>query len=235
MKELIYVATGVGFIFFMHCIGSAFVFFFYKSNSKIIRTIFLGFCAGIFISAAILELLPHSIEQGSNLSIPDWIPAVCGFIIGVLFLFILDIFLSKNHSHSTNNNTIKSSTTIKRTALIISAVAMHHIPEGMAVGLSFLIAAQSGDAAMYASAMALSFAVGIQCLPEGAAIAIPLKQEGYSAIKAFLLSCLSGITGPISGLLMIIIASTIMPYMSWLLSFAAGAMIYVAIEELIPE
>ena len=237
MEEFVYITIGLGFIFLMNCLGSAVVFFFRKSNSIIVRTIFLGFCAGIMISAAVFGLLVPAIKEASDFTLPAWIPTSGGFIIGVLFLYLLDKLLP--HLHPESNTTEGISSSIKRTSLLVSAVAIHHIPEGMAVGLSFIIAIQSGDPAIYASAIALCIGIGIQSFPEGAAISIPLKQEGFSTLKSFIFGCLSGITGPIFGLIMIVVGSLlgtiITPYMPWLLSFAAGAMMYVVIEELIPE
>ena len=125
---------------------------------------------------------------------------------------------------------------LKRTSLLVFAVTLHNIPEGMAVGLSFALAAQHGeDPALYAAAMALAIGIGIQNFPEGAAVALPLRQEGASRGRAFLYGSLSGLVEPVFGILTVLIAGTIQPLMPWLLSFAAGAMIYVVVEELIPE
>jgi ZIP family zinc transporter len=233
MKELIWVLGGTGFIFLMTCIGAAVVFFFHKKSSKVMQTIFLGFAAGIMISASVFGLLVPAINETNKSVMPGWIPAAGGFILGVLFLYLLDRFIP--HLHPSSNTTEGLSSSMKRTSLLVSAVTLHNIPEGMAVGLSFALAAQHGDQGLYTSAVALSIGIGIQNLPEGAAVALPLKQEGLSTFKSFVFGCLSGITEPIFGLLMVIIASTIAPYMPWLLSFAAGAMMYVVIEELVPE
>jgi ZIP family zinc transporter len=125
---------------------------------------------------------------------------------------------------------------MKRTTLLVSAVTLHNIPEGMAVGLSFALAAQhNGDPAMYAAAIALALGIGLQNFPEGAAVSLPLRQEGMSTWKSFWFGCLSGIVEPVFGLLMVLLAGFIAPYMPWLLAFAAGAMLYVVVEELIPE
>jgi len=128
------------------------------------------------------------------------------------------------------------SSSMKRTTLLVSAVTLHNIPEGMAVGLAFALAAQhSGDPSMYASAVALALGIGIQNFPEGAAISLPLRQEGMKAGKSFVMGCASGAVEPVFGLLMVFIAGFIAPFMPWMLAFAAGAMLYVVVEELIPE
>jgi ZIP family zinc transporter len=139
------------------------------------------------------------------------------------------------HLHPIANVQEGMSSSMKRTTLLVSAVTLHNIPEGMAVGLAFALAAQHGDTAAMYSAVALALGIGIQNFPEGAAISLPIRQEGVSVKKAFLFGCLSGVVEPVFGLLMVFIAGFIAPYMPWLLAFAAGAMMYVVVEELIPE
>jgi ZIP family zinc transporter len=234
MQGLLWVAGGTGFIFLMTCLGSAMVFFFRNQTSRIIQTLFLGFAAGIMISASVFGLLVPAIEEAEANGLIGWIPAAGGFILGVLFLLGLDRVIP--HLHPSTNTQEGVSSSMKRTTLLVSAVTLHNIPEGMAVGLSFALAAQhSGEQSLYASAIALALGVGIQNFPEGAAISLPLRQEGMKTGRAFVLGCLSGLTEPVFGLLMVFIAAFIAPVMPWLLAFAAGAMLYVVVEELIPE
>ena len=234
MREFMWTVGGTGFIFLMTCLGSAMVFFFRKQTSKVMQTLFLGFAAGIMIAASVFGLLVQAIEEATAGGQIGWFPAAGGFALGVLFLYFLDQWIP--HLHPSANVREGHSSSMKRTTLLISAVTLHNIPEGMAVGLSFALAAQhSGDPGMYASAVALALGIGIQNFPEGAAISLPLRQEGISSLKSFLFGCLSGIVEPASGLLMVLVAAWIAPFMQWLLAFAAGAMLYVVVEELIPE
>ncbi|MDR1667941.1 MAG: ZIP family metal transporter [Bacteroidales bacterium] len=234
MKEVFWVAGGTGFIFLMTCLGASMVFFFRRQTGRMTQTVFLGFAAGIMISAAVFGLLVPAIEEASAGGKAGWIPAAGGFSLGVLFLFGLDRLIP--HLHPLTGIREGPSSSMKRTTLLVSAVTLHNIPEGMAVGLSFALAGQHGsDPTLYAAAMALALGVGIQNFPEGAAISLPLKQEGISAAKAFRLGCLSGAVEPLFGLLMVFMSAAIAPFMPWLLSFAAGSMLYVVVEELIPE
>jgi len=234
MNSLLWTVLGTGFIFFMTCLGSAVVFFFRKEINKNVQTIFLGFAAGIMISAAVFGLLVPAIEQAEAHGFIGWVPAAIGFILGVFFLMALDKIIP--HLHPGTNTKEGPTVSMKRTTLLVSAVTIHNIPEGMAVGLSFALAAQnSGDAMLYSSAIALALGIGIQNFPEGAAISLPLKREGIKTGKAFLIGCLSGITEPLFGIVMVLVAGFIAPVMPWLLAFSAGAMLYVVVEELIPE
>ncbi|MDR2498715.1 MAG: ZIP family metal transporter [Tannerellaceae bacterium] len=233
-QELIMVAGGAGFIFVMTCIGSSMVFFFRKRTSPLAQTIFLGFAAGIMVAAAAFGLLVPAIEESEAAGVSGWIPAVGGFALGVLFLFAIDRLIP--HLHLSSNTLEGIPTQMKRSSLLVSAVTIHNIPEGMAVGLAFVLAAQhGGDAAQYTAALALAAGIGIQNLPEGAAVALPLRQEGLSASRSFFLGCASGAVEPLSALMMVALSGIIAPYMPWLLAFAAGAMMYVVVEELIPE
>lgn len=224
---------GIGFIFLMTCLGAATVFIFRKAAPGKFQQIFLGFAAGVMIAASIWSLLIPAIEESEARGLAGWIPASCGFILGILFLLGLDHIIP--HLHPFANVREGPASTSKRTTLLIFAVTLHNIPEGMAVGLSFALAAQHDDPAIFTSAVALALGIGIQNFPEGAAISLPLRQEGVSSGKAFWLGCLSGSVEPIFGLLAVLLAVWIAPVMPWLLSFAAGAMIYVVVEELIPE
>ena len=230
---MIAVSGGLGFIFLMTCLGAGTVFFFHRASTGKFQQIFLGFAAGVMVAASIWSLLIPSIEEAEARGLHGWIPAASGFVLGVLFLLLLDHFTP--HLHPFSDTPEGPASTSKRTTLLISAVTLHNIPEGMAVGLSFALAAQHNDPAMYTSAFALALGIGIQNFPEGAAISLPLLQEGVSKRKAFGLGCLSGAVEPVFGFLAMLLAALLAPVMTWLLSFAAGAMIYVVVEELIPE
>ena len=226
-------AGGLAFIYFMSCLGAATIFFFKKTDVGNIRQVFLGLAAGVMVAASMWSLLIPAIEQAEAYGMPGWIPAAFGFVLGVAFLMALDHVIP--HLHPFSNEPEGPASSSKRTTLLFSAVTLHNIPEGMAVGLSFALAAQNNDPGLYTSAFALALGIGIQNFPEGAAITLPLLQEGLSKKKAFALGCLSGAMEPIFGTLAILLAGLIAPIMPWLLSFAAGAMIYVVVEELIPE
>ena len=234
MHSLALASGGIGFIFLMTCLGSATVFFFQKAAPDKFKQIFLGFAAGVMIAASVWSLLIPAIEAAEERGQIGWIPAGCGFILGVLFLLGLDSLIP--HLHPFADAPEGPVTGSKRTTLLFSAVTLHNIPEGMAVGLSFALAAQNeGDPAMYAAAVALALGIGIQNFPEGAAISLPLRQEGVSTAKAFGVGCMSGAVEPVFGFMTVLLAAWIAPVMPWLLSFAAGAMMYVVVEELIPE
>ena len=234
MQAVAWAAAGTGFTFFMTALGSAMVFFFRKRVTAGTQRIFLGFAAGVMVAASVWSLLIPAIEEAQNWGMPGWLPAAGGFLLGVGFLMALDCVMP--HLHLGAKEPEGHSSTWRRTTLLIFAVTLHNIPEGMAVGFSFALAAQHGnDPALYAGAMALAIGMGIQNLPEGAAISLPLRQEGLPAWKSFVYGGLSGIVEPIFGILAVLVAGSIQPLLPWLLAFAAGAMLYVVVEELIPE
>ena len=234
MQQFLWVAGGMGFIFLMTCLGSATVFFFRESVSGKAQKIFLGLAAGVMIAASVWSLLIPAIEEAKAAGMIAWVPAATGFAMGVLFLFGLDKLIP--HLHAGTGTQEGLPTSMKRTTLLISAVTLHNIPEGIAVGLAFALAAQHVDnPAMYAAALALALGIGIQNFPEGATVALLLRQEGNKPRKAFLLGCATGVVEPVFGVATVLLAGAIAPAMPWLLSFAAGAMMYVVVEELIPE
>ena len=234
MQAVAWAAAGTGFTFFMTALGSAMVFFFRKRVTAGTQRIFLGFAAGVMVAASVWSLLIPAIEEAQNWGMPGWLPAAGGFLLGVGFLMALDCVMP--HLPLGAKEPEGHSSTWRRTTLLIFAVTLHNIPEGMAVGFSFALAAQHGnDPALYAGAMALAIGMGIQNFPEGAAISLPLRQEGLPAWKSFVYGGLSGIVEPIFGILAVLVAGSIQPLLPWLLAFAAGAMLYVVVEELIPE
>ena len=233
MNALLWAAGGTGFTFLMTALGAAMVFFFRGRVQAAAQRIFLGFAAGVMIAASVFSLLIPAMEEAEAAGGAGWIPAAGGFLLGVAFLMAMDGILPHLHPDSRTPEGLSSSW--KRTTLLVLAVTLHNIPEGMAVGLSFALAAQHGSDAAAASALALAIGIGIQNFPEGAAVSLPLRQEGLSAGKSFLFGSLSGFVEPIFGILVVLAAGAIQPVMPWLLSFAAGSMMYVVVEELIPE
>jgi len=233
-QALLLASAGTGFTFLMTTLGAAMVFFFRKNMGGKMQKIFLGFAAGVMIAASVWSLLIPAIDEAVANGQIGWIPAAGGFVIGIAFLFLLDLLIP--HLHPGAKETEGLSSSMKRTSLLVMAVTLHNIPEGMAVGLAFALAAQHGvTAAGYAAAMALALGIGIQNFPEGAAISLPLRQEGLGVGKSFVYGMLSGAVEPVFGILTVLVSSLIAPYMPWMLSFAAGAMMYVVVEELIPE
>ena len=234
MTGLLWAAGGTGFTFLMTTLGAAVVFFLRKETSnENIQRAFLGFAAGVMIAASVWSLLIPAIEEAESLGKIGWIPAAGGFALGVLFLMVLDKAMPYFHPEPDRAEGVKKG--LKRSSLLIFAITLHNIPEGMAVGLAFALAAKNESSVLLASAMALAFGMGIQNFPEGAAIALPLKQSGMSRTKSFLYGTASGLVEPIFGLTTVLIAGTIQSILPWLLAFAAGAMLYVVVEELIPE
>ncbi|MDO4270265.1 MAG: ZIP family metal transporter [Eubacteriales bacterium] len=235
MKQaLLWAAAGTGFTFAMTALGAALVFFMRRKTGKTMQRICLGFAAGVMIAASVWSLLIPAIEEAEAAGQIGWIPAAGGFLLGVGLLLGLDGLLPHLHTGAAKAEGLPSS--FRRTTLLVLAVTLHNIPEGMAVGLSFARAAQhNGEAGMLAAAGALALGIGIQNFPEGAAVSLPLKQEGLKSSRAFLCGALSGIVEPIFGVLVVLLAAQLEPLMPWLLSAAAGAMLYVVVEELIPE
>ena len=227
-------ALGTGFTFLMTALGASVVFIFKKEMGKNVQRAFLGFAAGVMMAASVWSLLIPAIEETKSQGGIGWIPAAGGFVLGGLFLYLLDFLMPHLHLGEDKPEGMKSS--FRRTTLLIFAVTLHNIPEGMAVGLAFAMAAQHAtDQSLYAAAFALALGMGIQNFPEGAAISLPLRKEGMSRVKAFAFGSLSGLVELIFGVGITLFAAQITPLMPWFLSFAAGAMIYVVAEELIPE
>ncbi len=229
-QALLWAAGGTGFTFFMTALGAAAVFCMGGRLGEGFHRLMLGFAAGVMIAASMWSLLIPAIEQARGSALPAWLPAAGGSALGIAFLIAMDALLP----HLTPELLRRDGGSHRRTALLALAVTLHNIPEGMAVGISFSLAARS-DAGALPAAMALAFGIGVQNFPEGAAISLPLRQDGMGKGKAFLIGALSGIVEPVFGLLTVLAAGAVEPLMPWLLSFAAGAMLYVVVEELIPE
>ncbi len=232
MNTVLLSLGATGFTFALTALGAAMVFFMRKENAAdSLQRVFLGFAAGVMIAASVWSLLIPSIEQAAERGLTAWLPAAVGIIAGVLFLMLFDKLIP--FFRPADDSSIKRG--LGRTAMLVFAVTLHNIPEGMAVGLAFALTADSKGPEALAAATALAVGIGIQNFPEGAAISLPLRQSGMSRGKAFACGALSGIVEPIAGTLTVIAAGHIAALMPWLLAFAAGAMLYVVVEELIPE
>lgn len=228
-----YAAFGTGFTFLMTVSGAALVFLFRKEIGEKIQRVFLGFAAGVMMAASVWSLLLPAIDGAAEMGNFAFVPAAAGFAAGGVFLFFLDKLVCTVMNRARSGKRFLG--TGKGTSLLMIAVTLHNIPEGMATGLAFALAAQnSQDPAYYAAAFALALGIGIQNLPEGSAVALPLRREGMSRKKAFIIGSLSGIVEPVFGVGVTFFAAGIRPFMPWLLAFAAGAMIYVVASELIP-
>ncbi len=214
-------------------LGAACVFFMKKSLGDLVQRALAGFAAGVMVAASVWSLLIPAIEQSEAMGAFAFLPAFIGFWIGVLFLLALDHLIPHLHVGSDEAEGPKSK--LGRTTMMVLAVTLHNIPEGMAVGVMYAGLLSGNMLITAASALALSIGIAIQNFPEGAIISMPLRAEGESKGKAFLGGVLSGIVEPIGAILTIIAARFIVPALPYLLSFAAGAMVYVVVEELIPE
>ena len=203
-----------------------------KMNSKVEKML-LGFASGVMIAASIWSLLIPSIEMATEQKQIAWVPATIGFLCGIVFLLVLDSVIPHLHLNNSKPEGIKAK--LKKTTMMVFAVTLHNIPEGMAVGVTFAGAILENSGITMAGAFALAIGIAIQNFPEGAIISMPLKSEGMSKPKAFLYGTLSGIVEPIGAIITILLTSIVIPILPYLLSFAAGAMIYVVVEELIPE
>ena len=230
-RELLYAALGTGFTCLATVLGAGMVFFFKKEMSHTMQKVFLGFAAGVMIAASVWSLLIPAMEMAEGRGQSVILPVGGGFVLGGLFLMALDRLLPHLHIGSDEAEGLPAHW--KRTTMIVLAVTLHNIPEGMAVGLSFSVAAREGGA--LAGAVALALGMGLQNFPEGAAVSLPMKSQGVSRRKAFLCGAASGVVEPIFGLLTVLVAGSITGIMPWVLSFAAGAMIYGVVEELSAE
>ena len=225
MKQaLTWAAGGTLFLFAMTALGATTVFLFVQEPRERLRRWLLGFAAGIMTAASVWSLLLPAMDRAAALGLPPWLPAVAGTGAGALFLWGLDALLPRLRP--------ASGRTSRETALLVTAITLHNIPEGMAVGLSFALAA-GGEG--FAAAAALALGIGVQNFPEGAAVALPLRQEGMRRSRAFALATLSGAVEPVFGIAAALMAAMAAAVMPWLLAFAAGAMLYVTAEELLPQ
>ena len=214
---------GTSFTFLMTALGAATVFFFARKVCERAQGALLGFAAGVMTAASVWSLILPAIEQtAAEGRLPPFLPAAAGIVLGALLLALLDEFTRQRGGERVTHSDF----------LLLSAITLHNIPEGMAVGLAFALAA---DGEGLAGAAALALGIGVQNFPEGAAVALPLYQSGQSKLRAFVTGVLSGAVEPLFGVLVVLAAARVHALMPWLLSFAAGAMLYVVAEELLPR
>ena len=232
-KMLINVFEGILIPFVGTTLGATCVFCMKKTLSKSVQRALAGFAAGIMVAASIWSLLIPAIKQSENMKTLSFIPAVVGFWIGILFLLALDHLIPHLHVGCDQAEGPKSK--FGRTTMMVLAVTLHNIPEGMAVGVMYAGFLSENAQITATSALALSLGIAIQNFPEGAIISMPLRAEGESKRKAFMGGVLSGVVEPIGAVMTILAAQLVIPALPYLLSFAAGAMLYVVVEELIPE
>ena len=214
-------------------LGSSMVFFMRNKINPKIKKVLLGFAAGVMLAASIWSLLLPSMDMSKKEGVIEWLPAAIGFLLGMGFLLILDTIIPHLHSNGKKAEGLKSK--LKKETMLLFAVTLHNIPEGMAVGVVLAGAITGNVGLSFAGAITLAIGLAIQNFPEGAIISMPLKTEGESKWKAFLDGVLSGIVEPIAAIITIFAVGLVTPILPYLLAFAAGAMIYVVVEELIPE
>lgn len=213
--------------------GAACVFFMKKTLNPLLQKALTGFAAGVMVAASVWSLLIPAMEQSKSMGKMAFLPAAVGFFVGILFLLMLDNIIPHLHMNSSQAEGPKSG--FKKTTMLVLAVALHNIPEGMAVGVVYAGVILGNSEMSIMGAMALSIGIAIQNFPEGAIISMPLRAEGMKKPKAFLYGVLSGIVEPIGAVITILASRFVVPFLPYFLSFAAGAMIYVVVEELIPE
>jgi ZIP family zinc transporter len=233
-SPVIQALCGTGFTWFLTALGAGLVFFFKRIERRVMDGM-LGFAAGIMIAASYWSLLAPAIEMVESGGGTPWIPPLIGFLGGGLFLWTVDKILPHLHPGFPAKEAEGIKTSWQRSVLLVLAITLHNIPEGLAVGVAFGAAAAGHPAASLGAAIALAIGIGIQNFPEGAAVSVPLRREGMSRNRSFMYGQLSGMVEPIAGVLGAAAVLLMEPILPYALSFAAGAMIYVVAEELIPE
>ena len=232
-EELFHIILGILIPFLGTTIGAGCVFFVQKEIKPVIQKMLLGFASGIMVAASVWSLLIPAMEMCESAGKLAFIPAAVGFSIGMLFLWMLDKLIPHLHMGSDTPEGPKSN--LKKTTMLVFAVTLHNLPEGMAVGVVFAGLLTGSAPITVAGALALTIGIAIQNFPEGAIISLPLHSEGQSKLRAFIMGTLSGVVEPIGALVTILCAKVLVPIVPYMLAFAAGAMIYVVVEELIPE
>ena len=214
--------------------GAAVVYFFRSMNQKFLDSM-MGFAAGVMIAASFWSLLAPAIEMSKEGDAPSWVPASVGFLLGGLFIFAIDKVLPHLHIGFPEEEAEGVKISWHRSLLLVSAVTLHNIPEGLAIGVAFGAAATGVPEASLAGAVALALGIGIQNFPEGVSVSMPLRREGFSKTKSFAYGQFTGMVEPIAGVIGAMAVMSMKPIWPYALSFAAGAMIFVVVEELIPE
>ena len=226
-------ALGLMIPFAGTALGSAMVFWMRREMNKKVEKMLLGFASGVMIAASVWSLLIPAIDMAAEQGRIAWLPAAVGFLGGIAFLLGLDSLVPHLHLESTEPEGLEAH--LKKTTMLVLAVTLHNIPEGMSVGVTFAGALLGNTGITMAGAFTLAVGIAIQNFPEGAIISMPLRSEGMDRRRAFVYGALSGIVEPIAAAVTILLAEQIVPALSYMLAFAAGAMIYVVVEELIPE
>ena len=216
-------------------LGATMVYFMRGTIHSLLHKLLLGFASGVMIAASIWSLILPSMEISAAAGKSEWIPAAVGFVLGILFLLLLDTLIPHLHLGATEPEGLTPKKQLKRSTMLAIAVTLHNIPEGMAVGMILASAMADGAAIPMSAAWALAIGIAIQNFPEGAILAMPLHADGMSKHRAFAIGALSGLVEPIASILTILLISSVAPILPYLLAFAAGAMMYVVVEELIPE
>jgi ZIP family zinc transporter len=234
LHPVVQALCGTLFTWFMTALGAGLVFFFKTINRRVLDGM-LGFAAGVMIAASYWSLLAPAIELAEESGGLPWLPATIGFLAGGFFIWLIDRLLPHLHAGLPRDQAEGLPTSWRRSILLVLAITIHNIPEGLAVGVAFGALAADIPSASLAAAMTLALGIGIQNFPEGAAVSVPLRREGLSRIKSFWYGQLSGIVEPAAGVLGALAVVVMRPLLPYALAFAAGAMIYVVAEELIPE
>lgn len=232
LSHIMQTFLATGFTWFVTALGAGSIFFFRKLNRKYLD-ISLGFAGGVMVAASYWSLLSPSIELSKTGVLPKWIPPSVGFILGALFLFFLDKIIPHVHVNSIEKEGVNTS--FKKNTLLILAITLHNIPEGLAIGVAFGAVASGVEGADIFGAISLAIGIGLQNFPEGFAVSMPLRMSGKSRFKSFFYGQMSAIVEPIFGILGALAVSVFTPILPYALAFAAGAMIFVVVEEVIPE
>lgn len=230
---MIEILEGIMIPFIGTSLGAACVFFMRGDLKRSVQRALTGFAAGVMVAASVWSLLIPSMEQSEGMGVWSFVPAVAGFWMGIVFLLALDRAIP--HLHLNSEKAEGPQSRLSRTTMLVLAVALHNLPEGMAIGAVFAGMLMENTGITLTGALALSLGIAIQNFPEGAIISMPLQAEGVSKPRAFLYGVLSGVIEPIGAVVTILAAKHVVPVLPYLLSFAAGAMLYVVVEELIPE
>ena len=233
MNRILMTVIGFLVIFLATTAGSSIVWFFKKDISEKVNTVFLGFASGIMIAASVWSLLIPSMEGAADWGKWSFVPALVGFLLGGLFLVLLDHVVPHFHAGTSEEEGLP--VTMKKSTKMFLAVTIHNIPEGLAVGFAFGAAAAAGENASYVSALALAIGIAVQNFPEGAAVALPMKSVTQSRAKAFFYGTASGAVEPVFAVVGFFLASALTVLQPWFLAFAAGAMVFVVAEDLIPD
>jgi len=218
----------------MTALGAAVVFL-AKDLSRRMLDLMLGFAAGVMIAASYWSLLAPAIEMSQGKSLPAWVPAASGFLLGGIFLRLIDRVLPHLHLGLPTEEAEGIKTSWHRSILLVLAITLHNIPEGLAIGVAFGAVAAGDPSASLGAAIALALGIGIQNFPEGTAVSVPLRREGMSRTRSFMYGQLSGAVEPIAGVLGVLVLLVARPILPYALAFAAGAMIFVVVEEIVPE